>query len=158
MKKLSLPLIALLLSSCGELFGPGFLQPGPDTTHPVARPADGPAAPPPNARTVEDFDTTTDAERAEAVAPETAGGGNSLGTTIASLGDASKPGFWMETPLVSAPTKGRVEYKATGKSVNVDLIPIDGPATGGSRISLAAIRLLGAPLTGLPELVVFGGP
>ena len=134
------------------------MSPGADTIHPVARPGNGAIAPPENARTVEDFDTTSDVERAAAVVADTSGGSQAMGQTVASLGDASKPGFWLETPLVSAPTKGRVEYPATGKSVNVDLIPIEGAATSGSRISLAAIRLLGAPLTGLPELVVYGTP
>jgi uncharacterized lipoprotein YajG len=96
----------------------------------------GPAtdAPPAGATTVEDFDTST----------------------VASLGNPSRPGFWLETPLVSVPTKGRMLYLATGKSVVVDLIPTDD-ATGGSRISLAALRLLGAALTGLPELIVYAG-
>jgi hypothetical protein len=40
--------------------------------------------------------------------------------------------------------------------VRVELRPIEGPATGGSRISLAALRLLGASLAGLPEVEVFG--
>lgn len=156
MKKFAMPVFAVFLSSCANLFGPGFLTPETDTVRPIIRPGDGSAAPSDDARTVEDFDTTTTAERADAAAPGTSG--SALGTTIASLGDAAKPGFWLETPLVGKPTKGRLEYRVTGKSVNVDLIPIDGPATGGSRISLAALRLLGAPLTGLPELVVFGGP
>lgn len=106
------------------------------------------------ARTVEDFDTTTPEQRAAAVidAPDLE---KNLGLTIASLGSASEPGFWLKTPLVSVPTKGRVEYSANGKSVQVDLIPIDGPKTAGSRMSLAALRLIEAPLTGLPEVRVF---
>ena len=148
-------LIPIVLGGCADLLGPGAKAPGSDTTHPVARPGSGAVAPPENARTVEEFDTTSPTERAAAVAPENTTSGRSLGTTIASLGDATKPGFWLETPLVSTPTKGRVEYPVTGASVNVDLFPTDGPATSGSRISLAAIRLLGAPLTGLPELKVF---
>jgi hypothetical protein len=42
------------------------------------------------------------------------------------------------------------------RSVRVELRPIEGPATGGSRISLAALRLLGASLAGLPKVEVFG--
>lgn len=155
MKLLFVLLIPIFLGGCAELFGPGATAPGSDTIHPVARPGSGATAPPENARTVEDFDTTSQAERDAATAPGNSAAGLKLGTTIASLGDAVKPGFWLETPLVATPTKGRIEYAVTGVSVSVDLIPIDGPATGGSRISLAAIRLLGAPLTGLPELVVF---
>ena len=78
-----------------------------------------------------------------------------IGTTIASLGDPAEGGFWVKTALVSAPTSGRVVYVNSGRSVQVQLIPLDGPAGGGSQISLAAMRLLDAPLTGLPELVVY---
>lgn len=78
-----------------------------------------------------------------------------IGTTVASLGDPGEDGFWVKTPLVSAPTSGRVVYVTSGRSVQVQLIPLDGPSGGGSQISLAAMRLLDAPLTGLPELVVY---
>ncbi|WP_319824228.1 hypothetical protein [Thalassovita sp.] len=78
-----------------------------------------------------------------------------LGVTVASLGDPAKAGFWIETPLVQAAGKGRVSYAKTGRTVKVDLIPIDGPATAGSRLSLATMRLLDAPLTGLPEVKVY---
>lgn len=149
-----------LLAGCAEIFGPGFSltaqQPNADTVRPLARPDGQGVAPLENARTVEDFDTTTDAERTAALAVSPAGE-RELGRTVASLGNVANPGFWLETPLVTEPTKGRIVYPATGKSVAVDLIPIDGPATGGSRISLPAIRLLGAPLTSLPELIVYAG-
>lgn len=110
--------------------------------------------PPQAARTVEQFDTTTPEQRAAAAAPAPAAAGP-IGTTVASLGDPAKPGFWLETPLVKTAQKGRVSYGANGKSAQVDLIPIKGPNSAGSRISLAAMRLLDAPLTGLPELQVF---
>lgn len=114
------------------------------------------SAPPPAARTVEEFDTTTAEQRSEAVAEaEAAGAETDLGLTIASLGSPSEPGFWLKTPLVSVPAKGRVIYPATGKSVAVELIPIDGPKTAGSRMSLPAMRLIEAPLTELPEVRVF---
>jgi len=89
---------------------------------------------------------------AEASAPPSDG---RVGTTIAALGDPGEAGFWVKTPLVSAPTAGRVVYVTSGRSVQVNLIPLDGPSGGGSQISLAAMRLLDAPLTGLPELVVY---
>ena len=41
--------------------------------------------------------------------------------------------------------------------ISFQLIPIEGPATGGSRISLSAMRLIGAPLTDLPTLEVYSG-
>jgi len=136
-------LAGFLLAGCGGDFSQGGLfRPKPDE----------PAA---TAHTAEQFDTTTPKQRAEAVAHATDGGAHKLGTTIASLGNPAEPGFWIKTPLVRKAGKGRVEYPATGKSVVVDLIPIDGPNTAGSRVSLAALRLLEAPLTGLPELIVF---
>ena len=67
----------------------------------------------------------------------------------------SEAGFWIKTPLVSEPGKGRVLHPGTGKSAQVDLIPIDAPQGAGSRLSLAAMRLIGADLTGLPEVRVF---
>ncbi|CUH80233.1 hypothetical protein [Tropicibacter naphthalenivorans] len=154
---------ALALAGCGKmplgLGKPDAPAPAAQTqTRPQARP-EGAAAPVPqaNARTVEQFDTTTAAERAEAAAAPEPAGETKLGTTVASLGDPSKPGFWLETPLVSSASKGRVFFPATGKSAQVDLIPIDGPATGGSRLSLAAMRLIEAPLTDLPTIEVFTG-
>ena len=125
---------------------------------PAARPASlQTAAPKParSANTAEQFDTTTSEQRAEAVAVAPASGERKLGVTVGSLGNPAEPGFWLKTPLVSVAGKGRVEYPVSGKSVVVDLIPIDGPKTAGSRVSLAALRLLEAPLTGLPDLVVY---
>ena len=132
-------------------------------TRPVARPSTlnttSAARPPAGARTVEQFDTTSTAEKAaaaeaakEAVA---SGEGKALGATIASLGDPAQPGLWIKTPLVSAPAKGRVVYPKNGKAVELDLIPLDGPKTAGSRMSLAALRVIEAPLTDLPEVQVF---
>jgi hypothetical protein len=113
-----------------------------------------PPPPPPTARTVEQFDTTTAEDRAEALAVEPAPApSNELGTTIASLGPPADPGIWLKTPLVTTLTPGRVEYQ--GNSVNVELRPSGGAAGSGSQISLAAMRLIEAPLTGLPEVTVF---
>ena len=111
--------------------------------------------PPPAARTAEEFDTTSAEERAAAVAAPEPAGERSLGTTIASLGSPTEPGIWMETGLVTEVTMGRVVYGANGKSVNLELRPSGGEPGAGSQISLAAMRLLEAPLTGLPELSVF---
>ncbi len=156
-------LLALPIAGCGT--GPFQVKPPLENTE-VAQPAVvvepseetveevRPAVrPPQNARTVEEFDTTTVEERVEAAAPAT--GGRSLGTTIASLGDPTKAGFWLETPLVDAPAKGRVVFPGSGKSAQVDLIPIDAPDGAGSRISLAAMRLIEAPLTDLPTIEVY---
>ncbi len=126
----------------------------------IVRPRTRPGAqdtarrPPEGARTAGQFDTTSAQDRAAAAAAP-AGPERALGTTIASLGTPAETGFWLKTPLVARQTPGRVIYPVTGKSVEVTLIPLDGPPTAGSRMSLAALRLIGAPLTGLPEVEVF---
>lgn len=113
------------------------------------------AAPPPaEATTAEEFDTTTEEQRVAAAEPP-AEGGQLLGTTVASLGELSQPGFWLETPLVSQVTQGRLVYPANGKSVQVELRPSGGAAGSGSRISLGAMRVLEADLSSLPELTVY---
>ena len=90
-----------------------------------------------------------------APAPEVSIG--TLGRTVASLGNAAEPGLWLKTPLVQTEQPGTVYYPATNKSVKVTLIPIEGPVTAGSRLSLQAMQELGAPLTGLPEVDVLAG-
>ena len=130
-----------------------------ETPRPPTRPDSVNAAvkpPPPAARTAEQFDTTTTEQR-EAAAKVTpaASGEIDLGLTIASLGSPTEAGFWLKTPLVDAAGRGRVEFPGTGNSVQVDLIPIDGMEGAGSRLSLAAMRVIEAPLTGLPEVRVF---
>ena len=122
---------------------------------PIATPATvaGTAPPPPsNATTVADFDTTSQADH-DAAVTTVAASQASLGTTIASLGSPTEPGIWLKTPLVTTLTAGRLEYQ--GNAINVELRPSGGAAGSGSQISLAAMRLLKAPLTGLPELTVF---
>ena len=117
------------------------------------------AAPPPSAtaRTVAQFDTTSaDQKKAAVLAAEekaAKGEGRALGRT--SLGDAAQPGLWIKTPLVSAPATGRVVSAKNGKSVELDLLPLDGPKTAGSQLSLAALRVIDAPLTDLTEVDVF---
>lgn len=138
-----------LSPSRGPQFAPP-LRPSIDRTQ--TRP-DFPPPPPPNARTVEQFDTTTAQDRAAATATPTGGGERRLGTTIASLGSPTDPGIWFKTPLVTAVMQGRVEYR--GNSVIVELRPSGGDVGSGSQISLAAMRLIQAPLTGLPEVVVY---
>ncbi|MGR3436116.1 MAG: hypothetical protein ACU0CO_14695 [Shimia sp.] len=81
----------------------------------------------------------------------------SLGTTVASLGDPTEPGLWLRTPLVSARQPGQLRNPESGATANVTLIPIDGPASAGSRISLGAMQALGYSLTDLPEIDVLPG-
>ncbi|RKF14980.1 hypothetical protein D6850_08960 [Roseovarius spongiae] len=156
---------AALVAGCadgglGDLFrkrpaptaAPQAAAPDAETQRPQARPEARSVLGAGGARTADSLDTTSEAEKAAAAG---ASGGRALGVTIASLGAPSEPGFWLKTPLVKAPARGRVEYPETGQSAEVDLIPLDGPATGGSQMSLAAMRLIGAPLAGLPEVRVF---
>ena len=114
----------------------------------MAKPAEG-------AKTIEELDTTTPEQRREAVAAAPASGDGRIGTTVASLGAPGEPGFWIKTPLVSEEQTGRLVYVGSGRSVQVKLLPSGGPAGGGSQVSLAAMRLLYAPLAGLVELVVY---
>ena len=148
--------LALMLAGCadGPFAGGSGVEEAPEATGTAAA---GAAAPPPeNARTVDEFDTTSEEERQAAAAPS-AGGEQELGTTIASLGDPTDPGFWAETPLVTTAQSGRLVYPGNGNSVQVELRPSGGPAGSGTRVSLPAFNVLGAPLTGLPELVVYAG-
>lgn len=136
--------------------------PSPQTGASAAAPAAAPAAakvvkapaPPAGARTADALDTTTAAQKAAAV-QKPASGETRLGETIGSLGDATEPGLWIKTPLASVRGAGRIEHKASGKSALVELIPLDGPKTAGSEVSLAAMRLLGVGLTDLPDLDVY---
>lgn len=154
----------LVLAGCAQ--GPGMMRPKsatdaapglPTQTVAVTEAIGTDSAPPAtNAVTVEQFDTTTTAERkaAEVAPPEPSE--SRLGTTIASLGDPTDPGFWAETGLVKAVTEGRLEYPGSGKSVKVELRPSGGVPGSGTRVSLPALRVLEAPLTDLPQLVVYG--
>jgi len=85
---------------------------------------------------------------------ETQGGERRLGDTVAALGLLDRSGFWLKTPLVSAESPGVVVLKSNGQRLAVTLIPKDGPAGGGSQISLAAISALGADMTALLDLEV----
>jgi hypothetical protein len=109
------------------------------------------AAPPPpaGARTAEALDTTTDAQKAAALAaPVTAE--KELGKVAVSLGTATDPGFWLRSSLVTEAAPGRV-VTADGQTLKLDLLPGDGAA----QLSLAAFRALGLSLTDLPEVTVF---
>lgn len=161
----------LVLAGCsGQILSgltlPGSLSAGPQDAQPTGAPLsaisapeptidpDPPPPPPETARTVDEFDTTTEEDRAEAVAPpEPEAARASLGTTQATLGSPADPGIWVKTPLVTEAAMGRVEYQ--GRSVNVELRPSGGEAGAGSQISLAAMRLIEAPLTEIVELAVF---
>ncbi|MEM7596719.1 MAG: hypothetical protein AAF382_03415 [Pseudomonadota bacterium] len=146
----------LALTGCGVvpdgLFGP---RDRPDPVVEVA-PAPEEGAIPEDARTAEEFDTTSADDRAAALeAASSSGGETELGTTIATLGDVTQTGIWLKTPLVSEAAQGRVKSTENGKAVAVDLIPLEADPGAGSRISLAAMRLLEVDLTSLAELQVY---
>lgn len=146
------------LGACTEFqqaFAPAAVAPtAPEVAEPVETlDPTPPPPPPPTAVTVEDFDTTTAEDRQEALAAPEPAGEQALGTSIASLGNPADPGIWLSTPLVDTLQSGRIAWQ--GNSVNVELRPSGGAAGSGSEISLAAMRLLTAPLTDLPEIEVF---
>ncbi|MGI3170828.1 hypothetical protein ACRARG_16885 [Pseudooceanicola sp. C21-150M6] len=116
------------------------VQNGAGQMRPPARPGEGEA---------EDAEAASITPPPSTPALPTAG---PLGTTIASLGNAAEPGMWIKTPLTQTKGPGTVSYN--GKTVNVELIPLEGPVSGGSRISLQAMQAIGAALTDLPEVTV----
>ena len=124
--------MAALLGGCAQVQGPS----------PSAPPAEKAATPAPDEPSAAGTDQS----------PAT----GDLGLTVASLGTAKEPGLWLKTPLVTVPGRGRLSYAQTGRTVVVDLMPLDAPRSAGSRLSLAGFQALGAPLTGLPELRVTG--
>ena len=137
--------------------GPVVVPTDPEEVAAVVAEAGRARALPGDRRTAEDFDTTTERERVVAVAAAAQKAEEQpLGATIASLGDATSPGLWLETPLVARERPGRLSHAAAGTSVLVELRPSGGAAGSGSRASLAALRLLEAPLAGLTEIEVFG--
>ena len=100
-----------------------------------------------------------DAVTDEAVEPQPVAvsnpGWNGAKKTIAGLGDPSKPGRWLETPLVAVEINGRVVVSKTGAQAYVTLVPVPGPQGGGSRLSLEAMRALLLPFDELVELDVY---
>ncbi len=145
---MNLPLAILVLvaiTGCNAV--PSFRKAAPEPTL-----LPGAVAPPRGAITASALDTTTTAEKAAALAaPAASSGEREIGRTAVSLGLVTEPGIWLRSALVKAPGKGRV-VTAKGTSIAVDLIP----GTGAAQLSLAAFRALGLPLTGLPEVTLYG--
>ena len=138
----------LMVSACSNLAT--FRRTPPSPAAPVLSP--GAILPPPGAITASALDTSTVAEKTAALsAPPPAGGERELGRTAVSLGIVTEPGIWLRSSLVKARARGRV-VTASGTSIAVDLIP----GSGSAQLSLAAFRALGLPLTGLPEVTIFG--
>lgn len=144
---LALSLSLPLLAGCGDLLD-RFR--GDDAAPAALAPAPVSPIPPASGNTAEALDSTTEAERAAALAAPAPAGAASLGRTIVSLGAVTEQGFWLRSPLVTAAGKGRVET-ADGKTAAVDLLP----GAGGAQLSLAAYRALGLGLTDLVEVTVY---
>ena len=143
-----------VLTGCADVTVPEWVpqQLNPERSTSVPAGSELPVA---GAATAETLDQSSALERSEA-AQKSSMATRRLGTTVATLGDATEPGFWLKTPLVKAQSPGVLRSVATGKTAQVTLIPIDGPDTAGSRVSLSAMRLLELPLTDLAELEVSG--
>jgi hypothetical protein len=147
------PALALVAAGCAQLqelrlparTAPARAPPPEEIAAVVVAPP-----PPAGARTADQFDTTTDEQRAAArnVAPAAE---EALGPVVVSLGDPADPGLWLESELVGAPRAGRV-VAPSGSEALVEL----RAGTGGARLSLPAMRLLGLPLTDLPTVTVYG--
>jgi hypothetical protein len=135
---------------------PEVLAPDADTLRPRHRPGTAMTAGGPGfveGRQADALDTSSAGEKAAALATGDAAAERELGRTVATLGDVAQQGFWLKTPLVATETEGRVVWADNGNAVKVTLMP--RPGSGGSQISLAAMRALGVPLTALAELIVF---
>ncbi|MEI4233506.1 hypothetical protein [Roseovarius sp. D22-M7] len=129
-----------LLALCALLAGCAQPQ---QTPAPDARPSGAPAT------------TPEPAEAAPARADASPATGD-LGLTVASLGSAREPGLWLKTPLVAAPGRGRLTDPGSGRSVEVELMPLDAAPGAGSRLSLQGYQALGLSPTALPQLRVIG--
>lgn len=102
----------------------------------------------------EDIAPAESSTRAAAVAEgDTATGDSVRGFSVASLGDATIPGLWIETPLVDRERMATV-VAPTGTTVEVSARPSGGERGSGSRLSLAAFQALGISLTSLPTVTV----
>lgn len=103
------------------------------------------------AASAEALDKTTAAEKAAALAAPAKGGERELGRVVVALGSPAEQGIWLSSALVTEKAQGRI-MTAAGKSLAVEL----RPGTGGALLSLAAFQALGLPLTGLPEVTIYG--
>ncbi len=129
----------------GRIFGGAEAPPQETAPAPEAEPVEAAA----------DAPADTTAAATEDPAPVVDTGWEGAKTTVAALGDPTKPGRWMETPLVTVERNGRIVMPKTGAMANVTLIPTGGDPGSGSRLSLDAMRELLAPIDELVELEVY---
>jgi len=129
----------LALAACG---GFPFLKPAPDA-------ADAPVE-----AAIEDSSDVSDlpADESGGRPADLVGAGPQR--TVASLGDPAQTGLWLKTPLVTTQRPGKIKLVASGASLDVTLIPIEGDAGAGSRLSLQAMQALGVSPADLVELDV----
>jgi hypothetical protein len=139
-------LVALALSGCALL----ERNRAPERPDPVAA-APGVTVLGTQAATAAALDTTTEAERAAALAVPASGDERALGAVVVALGPPAEQGLWLSTALVSEAVQGRIET-AAGQSLALEL----RPGTGGALLSLAAFQALGLSLTELPQVTVYG--
>lgn len=146
--------LALAVTGCGLIQPKGGREPvtGPSALAPPIESASQGLAGAMGSQAVkaEDLDTTTAAEKADALAAPAASGERELGRVVVALGSPAEQGLWLKTELVAEVVEGRIET-AEGKSLTLEL----RPGTGGALLSLAAFQALGLSLTGLPEVTVF---
>jgi hypothetical protein len=146
--------IALSLSGCGifqpkapsSITGPSAAQPATEFAPAAASVALGVRS-----ESAAALDTTTSAEKAAALAAPAAGDERMLGKVVVALGPPAEQGLWLSSVLVKGVAQGRV-VTASGQSLAVEL----RPGTGAALLSLAAFQALKLPLTGLPEVTVYG--
>ena len=148
-----LPLV--VMTGCASPSTQGIFGTTPAAPAAIPTPTLDPTPPPPpptTATTVDQFDTTSEEDRAAATDVATETGTQELGTTIATLGSPTEPGIWLKTPLVTELSEGQVTFG--DKTINIELRPSGGASGSGSQMSLAAMRLINAPLTGLSDVTV----
>ncbi len=161
MKRLVLGVAVLGLAGCAGGLG-GLFEGGSASSGPFAR--DTPDVPEATGEVIteavvgeaaaEDIAPAESSVRAAAVAEgDTAAGDAVRGFTVASLGDATVPGLWIETPLVDRERTVTV-VAPNGTTVEVTGRPSGGERGSGSSLSLAAFQALGLDLTGLPTVTV----
>lgn len=160
MKRAIFLLPVLVLAGCanGGLGGLGglFGGPGPAAdTAPAAVPSGEVITEPVvGEAAAEDVAPAESSTRAAAVAAgNTATGDAVRGFTVASLGDATRHGLWIETPLVDRERTATV-VAPDGTTVVVTASPSGGAQGSGSRLSLAAFQALGLSLASLPTVTV----
>ncbi|MEY8837441.1 hypothetical protein AB9K41_00205 [Cribrihabitans sp. XS_ASV171] len=129
----------------GRIFGGGDEPPQEVAPAPEAEPVEAAA----------ELPAETAAAGDEQPEPVVNTGWEGARTTVAALGDPTRPGRWMETPVVDVERNGRIVATKTGAMANVTLIPIAGDPGSGSRLSLDAMRELLAPIDELVELEIY---